>query len=243
MRLALVTALLGAWICTSTGCSRDDSEAQRQANPATNASTRGPAVGSGSAQHLVPSGWIDPEPPSAQPLAEQVLAAPFNADKVTRLQMSITTIVGHTTGITGFGSSLASQDTSLDKRLQRLGATITDHDVTIRLPGSILFDFDKASIRPDAERTLTEVIEVLKAYYQRPVRIEGHTDSIASDAYNRELSERRAAAVRDWLVKHGLGGSRLRTMGHGESQPVAENTTPEGRQKNRRVEIVIETKG
>ncbi|MEW6363368.1 MAG: OmpA family protein [Acidobacteriota bacterium] len=242
MRPALGATLLGALICF-IGCGRDDSEAQHQANTTTRTSPRGAATGSTSAQQTTPSTWVDPEPPSAQALAEQVLAAPFNTDKVTRLQMSITTIVGHTTGITGFGSSLASQDTSLDKRLQRLGATVTDHDVTIRLPGSILFDFDKAGIRPDAERTLTEVLEVLKAYSQRSVRIEGHTDSIASDAYNRELSERRAAAVRDWLVKHGLGGSRLRPMGHGESQPVAENTTPEGRQKNRRVEIVIETKG
>ena len=113
----------------------------------------------------------------------------------------------------------------------------------IRLSGSVLFDFDSDAIRPDAERTLSEVAEVLQAYPGRPVRIEGHTDSIASDAYNQALSERRAAAVKRWLAARGVEAGRMTAAGFGESRPAADNATAAGRQKNRRVEIVVERPG
>jgi OOP family OmpA-OmpF porin len=74
------------------------------------------------------------------------------------------------------------------------------------------------------------------------VRVEGHTDSIASDDYNQALSERRARAVAKWLDDYGIDGSRLTAKGYGESKPVAENDTAAGRQKNRRVEVVIAKK-
>jgi outer membrane protein OmpA-like peptidoglycan-associated protein len=105
---------------------------------------------------------------------------------------------------------------------------------------SVLFDFDSAQIRPDAERTLTEVAEVIKGYPKRPVRIEGHTDSVASDDYNQKLSERRAASVRAWLAGKDVEGARLTPHGFGETRPVADNGTAEGRQRNRRVEVIIE---
>jgi outer membrane protein OmpA-like peptidoglycan-associated protein len=199
-------------------------------------SARGGAAASGIA-------WEDPEPPGAQALAEEVLGAPSNADKTTRLRMEITTLVDTRTGIVGFGTAIAAGATSLDDRLSRLGAEQTATEVTIRLPGSVLFDFDSAAIRPDAERALTDVAEVLAAYAGRPARIEGHTDSIASDAYNQRLSERRAASVRDWLVAHGVAAARLTPAGLGETRPVADNATPAGRQLNRRVEVVIEKGG
>lgn len=225
MRLVTVSALL--WL--SIGCSRD------RADPRTDEPHR-------AAERFGTAAWADPEPVGAQKLAEEFLGAPWNTDKATALEMRITTLVARTTGLTGFGSSLVPVDSTLDSRLERLGAEVTDHDVTIRLPGSILFDFNKASIRPDAERTLAEVLEVLKAYANRPIRIEGHTDVIASEAYNQDLSERRAASVRDWLMRNGLAATALQIVGRGESQPVADNSTPEGRQMNRRVEIIIQTK-
>jgi outer membrane protein OmpA-like peptidoglycan-associated protein len=184
--------------------------------------------------------WEDPEPPTAQALAEEVLNAEWNRDKITTLQMRITTLADHTTGIEGFATRLAAKKTSLEDRLTGLGAEITETEVTIRLPGAVLFDFDSPVIRVDAERTLLELAEVLKAYTGRPVRIEGHTDSISSDLYNQKLSEQRAVSVRDWLVAHAVETGRLRTFGHGESRPVADNSTPAGRQLNRRVEIIIE---
>jgi len=185
-------------------------------------------------------GWADPEPPGAQAIAEQNVSAAWNADKVTRLQMSITTLVNSTTGLVGARTAMAAAGSTLDERLTRLGAQTTGTEVTIRLPGSVLFDFDSAQIRPDAERTLTEVAEVLKAYGQRPMRIEGHTDSIASDDYNLKLSERRAQSVQAWLASRGGVKAALATKGWGESKPAATNDTVAGRQQNRRVEVIIE---
>jgi len=95
-------------------------------------------------------------------------------------------------------------------------------------------------VRPDAERTLAEVAEVIKSYAKRPVRIEGHTDSVASDEYNQKLSERRAASVQAWLAGKGIEAARLTPRGFGETKPVADNGTAEGRQRNRRVEVIIE---
>ncbi len=195
-----------------------------------------------------PIEWQDPEPEGAQALAEEVLAAEWNHDKTsglepvsTRLEMHITTLEYTTTALAGLGSLIEAEDATLEDRLADLGAEVTATETIIRLPGSILFDFAKADIRPDAERTLLEVVGVLRAYGERPVRIEGHTDAIASEAYNLELSRLRADAVRDWLVEHGVATERLRTVGHGESRPVADNATAQGRQGNRRVEIVVET--
>ncbi|MBN4047950.1 OmpA family protein [bacterium AH-315-O15] len=184
--------------------------------------------------------WIDSEPEGAQELAESVVDEPFNEDKKSQLTMRISRLVDRTTGLRGFAARIGSEDTSLEDRLARLGAEETELEVRIRLPGSILFDFNSDEIRADAERTLTELAEVLKAYGTRPVRVEGHTDAIASDEYNRELSERRAGAVRDWLEVYDVAADRLTTVGHGESQPVAPNNTVAGRQLNRRVEVVVE---
>lgn len=181
-----------------------------------------------------------PEPAGSQALAEGLVGTPLNRDKTTRLVMSITTLVDRTTGLAGFRRTVAGAGVPLAERLSRLGATESGTEVTLRLPGSVLFDFDSAAIRPDAERTLADVVEVLQAYAGRPVRIEGHTDSIASEAYNQKLSERRAAAVRDWLVAHGVAAGRLKSVGYGESKPLADNGTAAGRQRNRRVEVVIE---
>jgi len=153
--------------------------------------------------------------------------------------MTMTTIVGQTTAIAGSATELAAKKTSVEDRLAKLGATITDTEITIRLPGSILFDFDSAALRADAERTLDELAQVLVAYAPRPARVEGHTDSIASDAYNQGLSERRAASVVDWLKAKGVAASRLKSAGLGESRPVADNATAAGRQQNRRVEVII----
>lgn len=200
------------------------------------------AAGAGGAQRAAPVGgdpWVDPEPPGAQALAEAVLRADWNADKTTRLAMHITTLVDKTTGIEGFRSVVAGEGSSLADRLSRLGAKETATEVTIRLPGSVLFDFDSAAIRPDAERTLSEVAQVLAAYGSRPARIEGHTDSIASEEYNQKLSLERAESVKSWLAVHGVAAGHLTTAGRGEAQPVADNAIAAGRQQNRRVEIVV----
>jgi outer membrane protein OmpA-like peptidoglycan-associated protein len=199
----------------------------------------GVAGGTGPSE-LVGAGWQDTEPPEAQSLAESVVDQPFNADKITRLRMHITMLVDRTSGIEGFASALEPGEVPLEDRLEALGAEETETEITIRLPGSILFDFDSAAIRPDARRSLLEAREVIESYAGRPVRVEGHTDSVASEVYNQKLSERRARSVADWLEAQGVSPGRLEVKGWGEKRPVAENATPEGRQQNRRVELIIE---
>jgi outer membrane protein OmpA-like peptidoglycan-associated protein len=181
----------------------------------------------------------DNEPPDAQARAEAVVGADFNRDKTTRLAMSITTIVGRTSDLKGFATSVAPKEDRIEDQLTRLGAKVTETEVIIQLPGSILFDFDSANIRPDAHRALTDVARVIQSYASRPARVEGHTDSVASDDYNQSLSERRAKSVADWLASNGVERGRLAVAGYGEKRPVATNDTAAGRQSNRRVEVVI----
>lgn len=191
------------------------------------------------ASTTLPPDWIDPEPPDAQAKAEAVVSAAFNKGKTTGLKMKILPIVFRTSEIQGMASQLSAREEKIEDRLARLGAKVTEAEITIQLSGSVLFDFDSAEIRADAERTLTDVSNVISAYAGRPVRVEGHTDSIASDAYNQKLSQSRAGSVADWLAAHGVEKSRIKTAGFGESRPVATNDTAAGRQQNRRVEIVI----
>ncbi len=101
------------------------------------------------------------------------------------------------------------------------------------------FDFDKSNIRSDARPILDEAVSTLKQESTIDVSVEGHTDSVGSDAYNQKLSERRARSVADYLTKGGIAGKRLQTVGFGESQPVASNQTADGRAQNRRVELRV----
>ncbi len=114
----------------------------------------------------------------------------------------------------------------------------------ITLKGMTLFDFDKATLKPQAREVLDDTIAEIKKKLQsydvenRHMTVTGHTDSVGSDAYNQRLSERRAAAVKAYLVEHGIGGP-IEARGLGESRPVASNTTAAGREQNRRVEIAL----
>jgi outer membrane protein OmpA-like peptidoglycan-associated protein len=82
-------------------------------------------------------------------------------------------------------------------------------------------------------------VTFLQKYPERRVLIEGHTDSVGSDAYNLDLSQRRADAVRDFLLQNGVNAAQISTRGYGKASPVASNATAEGRQQNRRVELII----
>lgn len=99
------------------------------------------------------------------------------------------------------------------------------------------FDFDKASLRPEAYPKLDEAAESLKAWGDGKVEVAGHTDSIGSEAYNMDLSLRRAESVKNYMVSKGIPADRMVVKGYGESQPVADNATDEGRFQNRRVEL------
>jgi outer membrane protein OmpA-like peptidoglycan-associated protein len=109
-----------------------------------------------------------------------------------------------------------------------------------RLAVRVNFDFDKTAIRDADTAELKKALEFVKKYPGYRISIEGHTDSIGTEQYNQQLSERRAAAVRAYLLKHGVAnGARITSVGHGESKPTADNATKQGRFQNRRVEILI----
>jgi len=101
------------------------------------------------------------------------------------------------------------------------------------------FDFDKSSLKPEGKAKLDDLVGKLKAVSLEVVIAIGHTDSIGSKSYNQKLSLRRANAVKAYLVSKGIEANRIYTEGKGETQPVADNSTREGRAKNRRVEIEV----
>lgn len=134
----------------------------------------------------------------------------------------------------------------LGGRVQSLKVRETPTETRIELPADILFDFDKADIRSTAELALKQVADVLRQRARGTVTIEGHTDSKGAPAYNQKLSDRRARSVQQWLVeREGLRNVRFAVKALGAERPLVPNTKPdgtddpEGRQKNRRVEIVI----
>lgn len=130
-------------------------------------------------------------------------------------------------------------------RLPRLGAvpavpSLEANSLLITLDSGVLFDVDKYDIRPEAQETLNQLAKLLTEAGITAFEIDGHTDSNADDAYNQTLSENRANAVKEYLKAQGVT-AEITTQGYGESRPVATNETAEGRQQNRRVEIIIPT--
>jgi len=155
-------------------------------------------------------------------------------------------------GLVGLGAvgqmDITGQTLDIEATLKELNARVVGQEIRIALAADVLFDFDKHELKPAAFPTLGKVAEVLKAHADTAVLVEGHTDGKGADAYNQALSERRAASVRDWLVKNaGQPRSRFTIRGFGKSRPIAPNTKPDGsddpggRERNRRVEIVVRT--
>ena len=161
-------------------------------------------------------------------------------------QGNISSLSGDVRAIVGVESAVAGKVDPLAAVLKDLGAQVSDTEIRIEMSADVLFDFDKAMIKTAAEPALAKVATVLEGYPRAAVRIEGHTDAKGTEAYNQKLSDRRAKAVQDWLRKQAaLRDVRFSTQGFGAKKPVAPNVKPngtddpEGRQKNRRVEIVV----
>jgi outer membrane protein OmpA-like peptidoglycan-associated protein len=139
------------------------------------------------------------------------------------------------------GNQLDRQEADLRAQMGNSNVTIqnTGDRLIVTLPQDILFATDSASVRPDLQRDLRTVAQNLNSYPNTTVQVIGHTDNTGEAAYNASLSERRAQSVAGILISEGVSSSRLRSIGRGEDTPIASNLTPEGRQQNRRVEIVI----
>jgi outer membrane protein OmpA-like peptidoglycan-associated protein len=168
--------------------------------------------------------YTDPDSPEVAAAARSALAT-----------AKILDIVGITLGI--------------EAVLKDLAAKVTDREIRIDLAADVLFDFDKYTLRPEATESLKKVGQVVSGYPAAPLSIAGHTDGKGLPAYNRTLSENRAASVKKWLTENaGIDASRVTTKGWGDTKPVAPNRKPdgsddpEGRQKNRRVELTLRTK-
>jgi outer membrane protein OmpA-like peptidoglycan-associated protein len=121
------------------------------------------------------------------------------------------------------------------------GATVTreGEGILVKFDSGILFDTDKADLKPAAQANLQNLAKSLQNNQNTNILIVGHTDDTGSDSHNQDLSVRRAESVKSYIVADNVSGSRLTTSGKGESEPIANNTTADGRAQNRRVEIVI----
>jgi outer membrane protein OmpA-like peptidoglycan-associated protein len=112
-------------------------------------------------------------------------------------------------------------------------------ELKVTMRNEVLFDFDSSALRSASRSELREMAGVFNRYSDTSIVVEGHTDSIGTDAYNQRLSVRRASAVANFLQDQGVRGSRIDAYGYGESRPRASNGTASGRQQNRRVEIYV----
>src|SRR5881227_1224557 len=184
----------------------------------------------------------DPWAPDTEAAAEAAVAR-LGADRAINIVPSILNIVGlEATGVVGLQAiGVSGSVQGLQQAMRDLGAQETNLEITVDLPADVLFDFDKSDIRPDAATALSRLAVIIRAQPKGRTRIEGHTDSKGDDAYNQKLSERRAESVKNWLVtKEALDGSRMITKGWGEAKPVAPNDTDANRQKNRRVQAIVQ---
>jgi len=139
------------------------------------------------------------------------------------------------------GYYMDRQEAELRAELEGTGVSVTrmGDNITLNMPGNITFATDSSDLSPAFFNVLNSVGKVLDEFDQTVVEVAGHTDSTGSDAYNQALSERRASSVATYLASQGVIQQRLITVGMGESRPIADNGTAEGRQLNRRVEITM----
>lgn len=134
-------------------------------------------------------------------------------------------------------------NTPRGERVDDRGCTVREEPVAERIEMRLEFDFDSSDLRPAHYAEIERVAEFMREHPETSAQLEGHTDSRGTEAYNQALSERRAYSVRDYLIDEAmLDPRRITAVGHGESRPVADNSTDEGRQRNRRVEAVVETR-
>lgn len=139
------------------------------------------------------------------------------------------------------GNYMDQQEARLRRQLEGSGVSVTraGDNLILNMPGNVTFAHDSAALNPAFYDVLDSVALVLNEYEKTVIEIAGHTDSTGAASYNQALSQRRAEAVSRYLVSRGVQPVRIATYGYGESQPIASDDTPEGRQQNRRVELTL----
>jgi outer membrane protein OmpA-like peptidoglycan-associated protein len=175
-------------------------------------------------------------------LAGAVLgAATGDNSKERRQRALIGAGVGALTGA-GVGAYMDRQEAKLRAQLQGTGVSVTrsGNDLILNMPGNITFKTASADLNANFYKVLDSVALVLKEFDKTLIDVEGHTDSDGDDAYNQTLSLQRANSVGSYLESHGVNIQRVVTLGAGESQPIASNSTAAGKQQNRRVELKLQ---
>jgi outer membrane protein OmpA-like peptidoglycan-associated protein len=139
------------------------------------------------------------------------------------------------------GNYMDKQEAKLRQQMAGTGVEVVrkGDNITLDMPGNVTFAFNSADLNAQFHPVLNKVAATLVEYNQTVIEVAGHTDSVGSDAYNQQLSERRATSVAAYLASRGVPQPRMVTVGAGEAHPVASNDTEEGRAQNRRVEITI----
>ena len=187
------------------------------------------------------------QPAASQKYEEDTPIPPGAKGEVLDLKVEVLPLKAQVLEIRGIATGLAARVDPVQAALKDLGARVTEREIKIDLAADVLFDFDKADLRREAGPALAKVAAVLGSYPRATATIDGHTDGKGADPYNQRLSERRADSVRRWLAANGVASS-MTSRGWGKTKPVAPNTMPngaddpEGRQKNRRVEITVKTR-
>ena len=152
---------------------------------------------------------------------------------------AIGAVIGGGLGAVG-GANLDRQEAELRGQLgANVGIVNNGQNLVVTLPQDILFAVDSTSLTGALQNDLFSVAASLNRYPDTTVNVIGHTDNTGAASYNQDLSQRRAQAVASVLINAGVAPQRIRSIGRGEDSPIASNLTPEGRQQNRRVEIII----
>ena len=142
----------------------------------------------------------------------------------------------------GVGAYMDAQEKKLREKLQSTGVGVkknADGSIELIMPGNITFPTGQSAIKPDFFDTLNSVALVLKEYNKTSITVSGHTDNVGKDDLNLKLSQDRANSVAQYLSSQGVDGGRMNAVGKGKSEPIADNSTENGRAQNRRVEITI----
>ena len=149
--------------------------------------------------------------------------------------------IGALTGA-GVGAYMDKQEAKLRAQLQGTGVSVTRNgdNLILNMPGNVTFKTASADLNSNFYKVLDSVALVLKEFDKTLIDVEGHTDSDGSDDYNQQLSMQRATSVGAYLQSHGVNSQRVVALGAGESRPIANNGTPEGKQQNRRVELKLQ---
>lgn len=139
------------------------------------------------------------------------------------------------------GHQMDKQEAAIRKDMEGTGVEVQREGDTLRLqaPSNITFDTNRAEVKAEFKPILDQLANSINQYPDTVIRVEGHTDSVGSAAYNQTLSENRANSVRSYLVQRGVAASRIEAVGFGLTRPIADNATEAGRAQNRRVEILI----